>query len=148
MEFEWKVSKKDRRLPIKTYIAISVVSVLIAVHFIFNENYFGAILFVIAPALLLIINTQGQRETVGKISEKEIRVNNHSYKYIDLDFFDIIDDNLVLKLKQQNGNDHAVYVQIKHSDADKIENALYDYIPRKEYEESLTEITNRFLRLH
>jgi len=144
MEFEWEISKSERHTPLKTLIGIGVVSLLSAVYFFITQNYFASVLFIVAPIVIVFISLQAPDKFLGKVTQKGVRVNNKNYDYDSLEYFSIIQDNLILKVKEGG----MKYFPIHQEDADKLRGALANYIPEKEHNETLVEVINRFLGVH
>ena len=144
MDFSWEVFKKDRVLPLKTFIFIGVLSMGAGVYFFFEESYFAMVLFMIIPAVVILSSVQGPDVVQAKITEKGIHLNNKKHTYTELKSFFVIHDRLVLK----DQNDKAIYMLINPEEKEEVENALSNYIPKKEHEEGFVDIVNRFLYLH
>ena len=144
MDFSWEVFKKDRVLPLKTFIFIGVLSMGVGVYFFFEESYFAMVLFTIIPAVIILSSIQGPSVIQARVTEKGIRLNNKNYSYTQLKSFFVIHNRLVLK----DGNNKTTYVPINPEEKEEVENALSNYIPQKEHEEGFVDIVNRFLHLH
>jgi len=143
-EFSWKVLKQERPIPWKLLVVIAIFSFSVSAYSIFRVNYFAAALFFIAPVILFITITQGTNEHVCRITDKGIRVNNNFHKYSKIFFFSIVDNFLILKMKEGN----AVYIPIKEEDGENIAKALSAYLEEDDYEESMGEVVNRILQIH
>ena len=144
MEFKWEISKSERRTPLKTLVGIGVVSLLSAVYFFIIQSYFASVLFIVAPVVIVFISLQAPDKFLGKVTSRGVRINNKNYDYDSLEHFSIIQDSLILKIKEGS----AQYFPIHQEDADELREALINYIPEKEHEETLVEVISRFLGLH
>ncbi|MEX0877672.1 MAG: DUF5673 domain-containing protein [Candidatus Spechtbacterales bacterium] len=143
--FRWQISKKDRATPWGVLSILFVISLAAGAYQLLTENYFGAALFVVAPVIMFMVSTQGQKEFYCEITDEGIKANNKFYPFKKLNFFAIIADSLIVKVKKEKD---VVYMPIHFEDAELIREVLSPQLKEKEYEENFSEIVNRFLRIH
>lgn len=144
-KLSWKISKEDMGVPWTILGTIAFVSVLMAIYFTLSENYFAATLFVIAPAAIIITATQGPQEFSCQIDEKGIKMNKKEYRFSDIEYFSIIGSNLAIRPKEQRNH---IYIPISYEIAEEIKDIVSEQVEEKDFDESLTDIAVRVLRIH
>jgi len=144
-KFTWQISKKDRVTPWGILSVLLVISLAAAVYQFLTENYFGAALFIVAPVIMFMVSTQGQKEFHCEITDEGIKANNKFYPFKKLDFFAIIADSLIVKVKKEKD---VVYIPVHFEDTELIREKLSKNLREEEYEENLGEILNRLLQVH
>ena len=144
MRFDWEIDKSEKHIPWKILIVIGLVSFSSAAYFFIVKSYFAFALFIIVPIVVLLISLHGPSKVIGNINQNGITINNKKYEYSSLESFAIIYGNLILKTKEGG----AQYLPIHEEDGNDLREVLSEYISEKEYDESLIEMMNRYLRIH
>lgn len=141
----WQISKEEKKPPMAAIGAVSAVSLGVAIYFFTKDNYFATVFFGLAPLVFFVLATQGPRETYYEITEKHVKINNTEHSYKKFKYYSFVENFLVFKPKKQ---EPALYVPLTEDVAGKVEELMSAQMEEDEYEESLSDVINRILRLY
>lgn len=139
----WEISPpENKRTPWIIIGLLALVSIAIGIYLVIAEkNYFGAVLFMLIPSVILTTLLKKPRPITGKIDDEGIHVDNARYNYESVGYFSLMADTLVIQLKDAE----AVHIPIHEDEGEMIRAHLAQHVEEKEHEESLTNIANRYL---
>ena len=142
--YSWETEYTKDHTPWGLIAGFSLFVSVIAVFFVFSQNFLGAALFTIMPIALILSVSYGQRNFAGMISDTYLVLNNKKYPLQDIRSFSMVPGHLILQMKGKK----VVYIPINIEDEDGVRGALQNKTEEKEYQESLFDILYRILGIH
>lgn len=124
------------------YVAVSIVTLAIAVTAILFNNVLFAVLIVVGVFALMLYTARAPKRVEFEISARGIRVDDVLYPYSTLDSFWISDATGIPKLllkSQKFFMPLMTFPLPEDIDSDDIADVLISFLPEVEHQESLSE---------
>lgn len=143
---QWRVYKYAplEKMPLSRIFGASGILTLIALILLFQRNYFGMVTFVVAAIVVALFLTRKPPIFSCAILPDSIVFQNQRHLFIDLDGFVMMVGRLIIFPKN---NGAAIHIPIDSEDSDDIQNFLVAHLEPRNYEPTLLDVLEEFLRI-
>ena len=117
-------------------IGIIIFSIISFSFFIWQKNYFGALLILIICFIIFFLPKKKRNETF-LISKEGVVIENEIFPYKNLKSFWIFDDSYELYLKSKKSYLPYIIVKLPENSFDEIEKMLLSFLPKEEATRSI-----------
>jgi hypothetical protein len=142
----WRVYKYEplEKMPLMRIFGASGILTLIALILLFQGNYFGVATFIAAAVVMTLFLTRKPPIFSCAIFSDSIVFQNQRHFFTDLDGFAMVVGRLIIFPKN---NGATIHIPIDPEDSDEIHNFLAGHLEPREYEPTLLDVLEEFLRI-